>query len=140
MASLAVMTAVNARVAANWTYTTVIAPNTTAAVPTDNSAFLEVLYPVATEEPISFGSTANNAHEELGSFRVCLYIPIGAEINPTATPWMTRIEALMAQFRGVRFSSIDCIGFVGPTIWDDSDDGAYFEISFAVSYRYIKFG
>ena len=140
MASLAVMTAVAARVAANWTYTTIIDPNETAAVPTDNAAFLEILYPITTEEPISFGSTANNAHEELGAFRICLYIPIGTEINPAATPWMTRIETLMALFRGIRFSSIDCIGFVGPTIWDDSDDGAYFEISFAVSYRYIKFG
>ncbi len=140
MASLTVMTAVSSRVASNWSYTTIIDPNETASVPTDNAAFLEILYPVATEEPISFGSTANNAHEELGTFRICLYIPIGTEINPTATPWMTRIETLMAQFRGVRFSSIDCIGFVGPTIWDDSDDGAYFEISFAVSYRYIKFG
>lgn len=140
MSSLAVMTAVAARVAANWTYTPIIDPNSTATVPSDNSAFLEILYPVTTEGMLSFGSPGNNAHEENGAFRVGLYVPIGEGINPSATPWMTRITTLMAQFRGVRFSGIDCFGFVGPTIVDQTDDGAYFEISFAVSYRYILFG
>ena len=138
--SMAVITAVSARVAANWTFTPIFDPNTTGGVPTDNSAFLEILYPVSTENILSFGNYGNNAHEETGAFRIGLYIPAGVGINPAATPWMSRIETLMAQFRGVRFDGIDCIGFVGPTVRDDSDDDAYYEISFAVSYRRILFG
>jgi len=140
MASVTVMSAVLSRVTSNWTYTPIVAINSTAAVPTDNSAFLEILYPVTTETQMSFGSTGNNAHEEMGAFRIGLYVPVGIGIDPSATPWSTRIDTLMAQFRGVRFSNIDCLGMVGPTAADDSDDGAYYEISFAVSYRYIKFG
>lgn len=140
MSSLAVITAVSARVAANWNYTPIIDPNTGGGVPSDNSAFLEILYPVTTEEPLSFGNYGNNAHEEIGAFRISLFIPAGVGINPVTEPWMTRIESLMALFRGVRFSGIDCIGFVGPTVRDDSDDDAYYEISFAVSYRRIITG
>lgn len=138
--SLAVITAVSARVASNWTHTPIIDPNTIGGVPADNSAFLEILYPVSTETMMSFGDYGNNAHEEIGAFRIALYIPAGIGLNPAATPWMSRMETLMAQFRGVRFSGIDCIGFVGPVVRDDSDDDAYYEISFAVSYRRMTTG
>lgn len=137
MSSLNVINAVNARLAANWSHTPIVYPNTVGFVPTSGDPYLEVLYPVTTESQLTFGSPGANFHEELGGFRVCLYIPVGVGINPTATPWMTRIETLMGVFRSVQFDGIECNGFAGPTIRDDSDDGAYFEISFAVSYRYF---
>lgn len=140
MSSIAVMSSVYQRVEDFWTYTPIYAPNTAGAVPADNTAFLELLYPVATETQMSFGNFGNNAHEELGAFRLSLYIPAGVGLAPELEPWMLRIEELMALFRGASFDGIDCLGFVGPTVRDDSDDGAYYEVSFAVSYRRIITG
>jgi hypothetical protein len=134
------MNAVATRVAANWTHTPISDINGSGDVPSDNSAFLELLFPIATEEPLSFGATGSNAQEESGAFRVCLYVPAGIGLNPVATPWQTRIETLMAAFRAARFSAIDCVGFVGPTVRPESERGSYFEISFAVSYRRIFAG
>lgn len=137
MASLSVMSAVASIVSANWAHTPIIEPNASGAVPGDNSAFLQILYPLTTERQMTFGS-ATNYHEEMGGARIGLYIPAGVGVNPTAAPWMTRIETLMQQFRG-KFvnSSIEFLGFTGPTIQDDSDDGTYYEISFVVSYRRV---
>lgn len=140
MASLAVMDAFNARVVANWAYTPIVDVNGSSDVPADNSAFLEVLFPVTTETQLSFGNTGNNAHEEEGAARICLYVPAGVGLNPAASPWQSRIETLMAAFRGARFASIDCLGFVGPIVAESSDKAAYFEISFAVSYRRVFAG
>jgi hypothetical protein len=137
MASEAVINAVNSRVAANWTYTTIVYPNTLGAVPDDGSPYLEVLFPVTTEDQLSIGGSSI-VYEELGGFRFCLYLPVGVTINPPNAPWMTRIEALMAAFRGVSFQGVECLGFVGPTFRDDSDEGEYYEISFTVSYRFLK--
>lgn len=137
MASAAVIDAVSARLAANWSYTSIVYPNTLGSVPEDGSAFLELLFPVATEEQYSMGAPTNY-YEELGGFRFCLYLPVGVTINPPDTPWMTRIEALMSMFRGVRFDDVECLGFVGPNFRDDSDEGEYYEISFTVSYRHLK--
>lgn len=166
MSSLAVMNIVTSRVAANWTWTPIYQPNFTSAVPSDNTAFLEVLFPLSTEQMYSFGATGSNYHEELGAFRISLHIPVGLGYDqndvskglglrwgdnndldwspndyldwdnwPYTNPWQGRIEVLMSQFRAVRVNDVEFIGFVGPYIRDDSDDGAYYEISFSVSYR-----
>lgn len=134
MASLAVQNTVASIIAANWSYTPVDYPNTVGAVPSDNSAFMALTFPVTDERQYSFGAPAN-FHEEMGSFRVGLYIPIGIGLDPSEAPWSTRIEALMQAFRGKFIDGIEFLGFVGPTVVDASDDGAYFEISFACSYR-----
>ncbi|MGJ0505612.1 MAG: hypothetical protein ACR652_00470 [Methylocystis sp.] len=136
MASLAVQNTVTSILAANWSYTDVYGPNAAGSVPSDNRAFLEILFPVSNEQQYSFGAPTNY-HEETGAFRVVLNIPAGIGIDPSGAPWTTRIEALMQQFRGKFINSTEFLGFVGPTILDDSDDGAYFEISFACSYRHM---
>jgi hypothetical protein len=137
MASQTVIDSVTARLVSNWSHTTIVYPNTLGLVPEDGSPFLELLFPVSTEDQYSMGAPTNY-YEELGGFRFCLFLPVGVTINPPQTPWMTRLESLMSAFRGVRFDGIECLGFVGPTFRDDSDEGAYYEISFTVSYRYFK--
>jgi hypothetical protein len=137
MASLAVQNTVASIIAANWSYTVVDYPNEIGAVPSDNSAFMALTFPVTDERQYSFGAMTNY-HEETGSFRVGLYVPIGTGLDPSHAPWSTRIEALMQQFRGKVVDGIEFLGFVGPTVADASDEGAYFEISFACSYRRMR--
>lgn len=137
MASLAVMNAIGSIVSTNWSHTPIFDPNTIGSVPTDNSAFIEIGYPYMTARQYSFGATTNY-HEETGGVRIGLFIPIGIGINPSGAPWMTRIENLMQQFRGKFTSGIEFLGFVGPNIRDDSDEGAYYEISFVISYRRLS--
>lgn len=136
MANTAVTTAVAARVAANWSHTPIIGLNSTGVVPDDGSAFLQVLYPVANELRISEGQPGANLHKEEGAFVVVLNIPAGIGTNPVATPWETRFEALKAAFRSIIFAGIETTAIDGPAFNDKSDDGAYFQMSFAVSYIY----
>lgn len=168
MASLAVINLVTQRVAANWKFTPIYQINFTSKLPDDNSAFLQVMFPVATEERFSFGAPTNY-YEEFGAFRISLQIPVGLGYDqtdvtngeglqwgdnssvdwqsgqfldwdawPYIAPWQGRIELLMTKFRSQRVGDVDFLGFVGPNIRDDSDDGAYYEISFSVSYRRLS--
>ncbi len=134
MASLAVMNAIGSIVSTNWSHTPIFDANTVGSVPADNSAFMQILYPVTTERQISYGASSNY-HEETGGARIGLYIPSGVGLNPNGSPWTSRMESLMAQFRGKFVSNIEFLGFDGPIVQDDSDDGAYHEISFTVAYR-----
>lgn len=139
MASFEVMQDVEARLAANWAYTPIVTPNTGGGAPADNTAFLVLTYPVSTEEPISIGAPGANFHREEGAFHICLQIPIGTSIN-TPIAWGDRISALMAVFRYVKFGVVETIGFEGPNIDDESDQGGYFELSFAVGYQTFRQG
>ena len=47
MASKAVIDAVSARLAANWSLTPIFLPNTSGGVPLDNSAYLSLTLPAA---------------------------------------------------------------------------------------------
>lgn len=138
MASLAAMQAIDALVAANWSHTPIIAQNTTGQIPEDASAYLQVMYPFAEETMMSTGAPGSNFFREDGAARICLYIPIGQGLNPVATPWLQRIDTLRAALRAKSLAS-----GAGETIeaspaiqHDDSDDGAYHELSFALVYRY----
>jgi hypothetical protein len=136
MASLAVMTVVSGLVETNWPHTQIHDLNDRAAVPDDGNAFLRVGYPTRDEVQMSFGAPTN-CHAENGAFVVVLKIPIGTGVNDPAAPWITRIESLMQAFRGKYTGGVEFLGFVGPTTNDDSDDGAFYEISFSCAYRYL---
>ncbi len=137
MASAAVMTAVGTLIAANWTYTPILGLNDKGSVPEDNSAYLEVQYPVGGEDMASIGAPGANLWRTPGGIRVVLCVPIGQGINEPAAPWITRLDALRAALRGQTLGG----GFIilwgaGPVNTnDDSDDGAYFVLSFAVEYQ-----
>jgi Bacteriophage related domain of unknown function len=133
MASDAVMTAVEARISAAWTHTPVVTPNgATGMVPSDNTAFLAVSYPVANDEQISIGAPGNNVFREAGAFRVVLSIPVSGG-RGSYVAWL---DALRANLRNAEFSGVRCWAPNSVTTNDQSDNGGYFELSFATPYFY----
>jgi hypothetical protein len=138
MASLTVMTAIEALIAANWTHTPIQALNNIGKVPDDGSAFLVVTYPIATETLISVGAPGSNIYREEGACRVALAVPIGHGVNPAAAPWAQRVDALRAALRGQLFAEGAGVTWEAspPVVNNENDDGAYFELSFAVPYRF----
>lgn len=131
------MTAVETRLAANWAHTPIRTPNASDGdVPDDNSAFLYVEYPVASEDQKSIGSPGSNLWREEGGFRVVLAIPAGIGLSN----WITRLDTLRGVFRGKEFDGVRTYN-ADPSIQDGStDDGAYFVISFAVAYDFDIIG
>lgn len=134
------MTAVAAKVAANWSHTPIIAPNTEAKGPNDGSAFLAITYPVAVEEMKTFGAPGANVFREDGAFRLVLSIPMGGGLNPTDTPWASRFDTLRAALRGQLFDNVTTFEASPPVVQDDSDEGEYFKLSTAVAYKFDVFG
>jgi hypothetical protein len=135
MASLAVDSAVRARITANWTHARLFEPNVDLEVPDDLSPYLVVEFPVGTEEQASLGAPGQNVFREEGGFVCTLAIVTGTSLAD-ARGWMEELRALFRDqvFDGVTTWSADPIVDDGKT-----DDGAYYELSFAVPYRYDIF-
>ena len=136
------MTAINGLVAANWTHTPIRAAGVEGTVPQDNSAFLSVQYPVATEEQITVGAPAANVWRQSGGARVVVLLPIGVDVLDAAEPWMERIDTLRAALRGKMIDGgPSLLGPIRtqeaspPVINDTNDQGAYFEVAFVVTYQ-----
>lgn len=138
MASFAVTSAVDALIAANWTHTPIRERNAKAKIPADGAAFLVVSFPFATETPISIGAPGANIYREEGAFRIALFIPIGRGVNPPEAPWAQRLDTLRAALRGQIFAGGAGVIWEAPPpiVNDDNDNGSYYELSFAVPYRY----
>lgn len=137
MASAAVTSAFLARLAANWTATPVAPINGSADAAKDGSAFLTVEFPVSNEDQISLGAAGANTFRETGACRFVLSIPIGdADGFPV---WLAKIDALRTVFRGQFFDGITTWAASPPATNDASDDGAYFNLSFAVPYQHDVF-
>jgi hypothetical protein len=138
MASYAVVDAFASMIEAAWPHTPIKGLNDSAKVPSDNSAFLTVTFPVAKEEQASVGAPGANIYREEGAAHVCLAIPIGTGINPPESPWAQRIDALRGALRGRSFADGAGVTWEAspPFVNEQSDRGAYFEMSFAVPYRY----
>lgn len=138
MASYAVIDAFWTMIAAAWPHTPVLGLNESSKVPSDNSAFLALTFPVATEDRISIGAPGSNIFREEGAAHICLAVPIGTGINPTGAPWAQRIDELRAALRDQCFAAGAGVTWEAspPFLNERSDRGAYFEMSFAVPYRY----
>ena len=137
MASLAVVTAVQTRLAANWTATPIVGPNQETLVPDDGSAFLVLEFPpVGDENQITIGAQGTRVFREEGAILLTLCIPLGVGLNPTATPWLTQFDALRATFRGQSFSGVNTLGASPAHESGESDHGAYYELSSAISFYY----
>ena len=135
MASLAVVTAVQTRLAANWTATPIVGPNQETLVPDDGSAFLVLEFPpVGDENQITIGAQGTRIFREEGAILLTLCIPLGVGLNPTATPWLTEFDALRAAFRGQSFSNVNTLGASPAHENGESDKGAYFELSTAIPF------
>lgn len=136
MASAAVMTAVATKVAANWAHTPIIGPNLEGAVPVDGSAYLAITYPMANEDMKSQGAPGANVWREWGAFRIVLAVPIGIGLDV----WAPRIDTLRTALRGKVFDGITTFEATPPVVGDETDDGAYFEVSTSVAYKFDVFG
>ena len=136
MASAAVVSAIETLLAANWSYCPIIVPNDVAKVPDDGSAILLLEFPVASENQISLGTPGTRVFREEGAFLLTLCIPIGIGLDPASSPWSTRLDALRAVFRGKQFSGVNTLAPSPPFTNDESDRGAYFELSVATPFYY----
>lgn len=132
MASKAVVDAVSARLAANWTATPVIPLNEQGEVPVDGSAFLTVQYPIAQETHVGMSSIGFRTFREEGAMRFVLSVPRGAGVTQALT-WAEQIRNL---FRAAQFGGVSCLA-PAPAFFDDSNDrGAYFVLSIVLEYYY----
>jgi len=133
--SAAAKTAINALVAANWAHTPITEANKAGGLPADGSAFLTVQYPVADEEMMTIGAPGANVFRDSGGARIVLSIPSGKGTNDVSAPWETRLDALRAALRSKNTNGL-ITWEPSPVTYDSSsDDGAYFELTFAIEYQ-----
>jgi hypothetical protein len=132
MASLAVITAVKARLAASDITTPVRHPNADFQPPADGSAFVAIQYPLASEAQTTFGAPGNNVFREEGVIRFVVNIPRGADIEVAASI----AEQLRALFRSARFDGVRCYAPTSLVFNDGNDEGNYSRASIAVPYDF----
>lgn len=132
MASLAVITAVKARLAASSITTPVKHPNADFQTPADGTAFVSVQYPVAAEGQTTFGAPGNNVFREEGVIRFVINIATGADLEVAATI----ADELRTLFRSARFDGVRCYAPTSLVFNDSNDDGNYSRASIAVPYDF----
>lgn len=149
------MTAVETKLAADWPglctaaglaadALPIVAPNLGESAPSDGSGYLAVEYPVANETMMSIGAPGANVWREDGGFLLTLVAPIGNGLRGASTPWAALMDAVRAGFRGRTITVGD--GFMTtfeaspPTFKQDSERGAYCELSVAVAYWFDLIG
>jgi Bacteriophage related domain of unknown function len=123
----AVADAVEARLAANWTATVIIAYDTMANPP-DLDAFLVHHYPVVN----SVKPVLSRVYWEEGGIRFVLNVRRGIGVAQ-ALAWCDELSAL---FRGVKFSGVECFEPSGPPLDDNSEEGDWISYPVIVPYRF----
>lgn len=132
MPSQAVFAAVMARLESNWDETPITDPNGGGRVPARNTPYLTVEFPIANEEQLTVGSPGHNVFREEGAFRIVLSVPIGHKL----TPFNAWIDELRTVFRAQSFAGVETWGAAPAITNTRSANGAYFELSFSVPYRF----
>ena len=136
MAAAAVMAAFETTIAANWSATAIVTPNSTMTAPADGAGFIEISYPIAVEEQMSVGAPGNNVWREEGTVRVEVLIPSGSGLQTLTA----QADTLRAALRGkVLAPSTGHLRTeeASPLIpMGASDDGNYAVHSFQVRYLY----
>lgn len=137
MASKAVVDAVNAYLAANWTALPVIGPNPPSnARPSGRGSFVAVQYPVANREQITVGAPGQNVLREEGAIRLVVHVNVGEGVDQA----LTRADELSALFTNKRFSGVETFA-ASPGAFDDrNEDSGYYRVSLVVPYTYDTFG
>lgn len=136
MAQKAVVDAVEARLAANWSATPYFGLNGGGEPPADGTPFLEVQYPVANTEQISIGSPGANVWREIGAIRFVLSIRRGQGV----AQGLGYADTLAALFRGKQFNAVNTWGPSSPVLDDSNDRGNYWTLSFVVTYYFDYLG
>lgn len=135
MASSAAMTALDAAITAAWPHTPIHFPNVAGAVPNDGSPLLIVTYPVANETMMTVGAPGANVWREEGAVRVVLSLPIGMGLTQDGISWPQRFDDLRGALRGKVFGGVVTFEATPPATNDQSDRGAYFDLSSALAYQ-----
>ena len=137
MPSAAVHTAVLQRALANWPHTPIRGINPESGqVPSDGSAFLELQFPLGTEQQMSIGAPGQNIWRETGAIRFVLALPAGTGVGL----WLFNLDNFRAVFRGQEFDGVRTYDASPPIIRPEADDWAYTLVSFAVAYEFDAIG
>lgn len=132
MAGKAVVDAVSAMLAANWSTTAIIDDDSSGQGTGDGSPYVTIEYPVSVENQITIGAPGNNVFRESGAFRIVLVSPTGTGLNQPLA-WIDQIRAI---FRSVHFNNITTFA-PSPGVIDNSDyAGGKFIVSSSVPYIY----
>ncbi len=127
MPSKAVADAVEARLAAHWTATTVV-PYDTQAEPGTEDAFLVVQYPVVNaSRPV-----LSRFFWEEGGIRLVLNVRRGIGLSQ-GLAWADTLATL---FRDVKFDGVETFPPSAPIVDDNTEDGEWLSFAVIVPYRY----
>ena len=129
MASKAVVDAVKARQAANWTAAPVYYPNVTFKPPAAFTPFVVCEFPVGMGERLTVAN--EGTHRENGTFRFVVHVKVGSSLDTA----LTLAEDLAAVFRSVRFAGVQTWAPSPPIAV--GEDGAWYKVSFSVPYTYF---
>lgn len=132
MAQAAVVAAVAARLAANFTRCPVVGINTQGDTDPAGKPFLAIEYPVANENQITIGAPGANVFRETGAIRFVLSIERANGIDQ-GMGWADELRAL---FRGKQFASVNTWAPSSPVLDDNNDSGTYWRLTFAVPYYF----
>jgi uncharacterized protein DUF4128 len=127
MPSAAVEAAFQAKLASDWTQSTVL-PDQTTEPPTTAKAFLVVQYPVQNSRKPSL----QRRYLEEGAARLVLNVRSGIQLSYG----LGLADSLAALFRTARFDGVETFVPSAPIINDQNDDGNWFELAVIVPYRY----
>jgi hypothetical protein len=135
MASSAVVTAVEARLAANWTDTPVISPNVTGDTPPDGSPFVTLQFPVAVETHVGMANVGNRTFREEGTIRFVLTIArvLGQSVG------LKYCDDLAALFRATQFDGVSTFAASPPIVNNANDEGNYWVMSVSIPYYFYRF-
>lgn len=132
MARFEVVQTVRDFLEANWTECLVVKENTGFEAPKNGAPFVMVQFPHATSQRITFGAPGNNTYRETGAFVVTVNIGRGSGVD-LGRQWADRLADL---FRGKTFGHLRIQAPNSPPTDDRNEAGNYFQLSFAVPYRF----
>jgi hypothetical protein len=132
MAHIDVVTAVRARLEANFSAAPIWVENGDTSVPDDLSPYVTLQFPYNNTEQASAGDPGNNKWREEGAFRIVIHVARGWGTDD-ARQWADEIATL---FRGQTFAGVRCWAPTSPVTDDRNDADSYFKLSFAVPYTF----
>lgn len=136
MARKAVMDAVNAYLAANWTGA-IQDVNKSGETPADGSTFLVVQYLGTLTQQITIGDPGNNIHRESGVIRLVLNVRRGGGLADIA-----KADSLSDLFLHKTLVSGAMRTWVpsSPNLADQNEEGKFYQMTVSVPYQYDFLG
>lgn len=136
MARIEVVSAVERRLENLWTNCPVFDENVQGSTPADGSPFLQVQFPYAATERITFGAPGANVYREEGAFRLLIQIERGTG-GRRGRRWAAELEAM---FLGKHFDGVETFAPQTASSDDSNEDGQFFTYAVAVPYRFDYLG